>query len=54
MRGLNGFHITMMFSIPLQFYADEHITLMVGVYRGREERIDVEREREEVSPLSSL
>ena len=46
MRGLNGFHITMMFSIPLQFYADEHITLMVGVYRGREERIDVERQRE--------
>ncbi len=44
----------MMFSIPLQFYADEHITLMVGVYQGREERIDVEREREEVSPLSSL
>lgn len=47
----------MMFSIPLQFYADEHITLMVGVYRGREERIDVEKEREregKVSPLSSL
>jgi len=32
----------MMFSIPLQFYADEHITLMVGIYWRREEAKDAE------------
>ncbi len=57
MRGLNGFHITMMFSIPLQFYADEHITLMVCVYRGREEKDrcrETESEREKRSLPSPL
>lgn len=54
MGGLNGFHITMMFSIPLQFYADEHITLMVDVYRGRKETIDAERERERITHPSQM
>lgn len=57
-----AFYITMMFSIPPQFYADEHITLMVGVYRGREGkdrcRRLIQRGREGegrgLSPLLSL
>jgi len=48
LRGLNGFHITMMFSIPLQFYADEHYFngwRLPGV--GRKDRCgDRKKERE--------
>lgn len=50
MRGLNGFHITMMFLIPLQFYADEHIN---GRRLAGEERKDRCRKRERERSLSS-